>query len=56
MGAIDGAEDAAAMYKAVTDFYAKYGVGMLGLNKAFRVSPEIEETGSLLEPITTTGD
>ena len=54
--AIDGAKDVAAMYKAVTDFYAKYGVGMLGLNKAFRVSPEIEETGNLLEPITTTGD
>ena len=54
--AIDGAKDAAAMYKNVTDFYAKYGVGMLGLNKAFRVSPEIEETGNLLEPITTTGD
>ncbi|BAL84283.1 hypothetical protein SELR_25750 [Selenomonas ruminantium subsp. lactilytica TAM6421] len=53
---IDGAKDASAMYKVVTDFYAKYGVGMLGLNKAFRVSPEIEVTGQLLEPITTTGD
>ncbi|SHK60366.1 hypothetical protein SAMN05216582_10939 [Selenomonas ruminantium] len=54
--AIDGAPDAAAMYQVVTDFYAKYGVGVLGLNKAFRVSPEIEVTGQLLEPITTTGD
>ncbi len=54
--AIDAAADAAQMYTAVTAFYAKYGVGMLGLNKAFRVSPEIEVTGQLLEPITTTGD
>lgn len=53
---IGGAADGAAMFTVVTDFYAKYGVGMLGLNKAFRVSPEIEATGQLLEPITTTGD
>ena len=54
--AIAGAADGAAMFKVVTDFYAQYGVGMLGLNKAFRVSPEINVTGQLLEPITTTGD
>lgn len=54
--AIDAAGDATELYAAVTGFYAKYGVGMLGLNKAFRVSPEIELTGQLLEPITTTGD
>ena len=54
--AIGSADDGASMYKVVTDFYAKYGVGMLGLNKAFRVSPEIGVTGQLLEPITTTGD
>lgn len=54
--AIDGAQDAASLFRTVTDFYAKYGVGMLGLNKAFRVSPEIGVTGELLEPITTTGD
>lgn len=54
--AIDGAADSREMYEVVTAFYAKYGVGMLGLNKAFRVSPEIEVTGQLLEPITTTGD
>ncbi|MCR5757012.1 MAG: ATP-binding protein [Selenomonas sp.] len=54
--AIGEAADGAAMFKVVTDFYAQYGVGMLGLNKAFRVSPEIAMTGQLLEPITTTGD
>ena len=53
---IGGAADGAALFAVVTDFYAKYGVGMLGLNKAFRVSPEIGVTGQLLEPITTTGD
>lgn len=50
------AQDGAAMYRIITDFYHRYGVGMLGLNKAFRVSPDIEGTGKLLEPITTTGD
>lgn len=44
------------MYRIVTDFYRRYGVGMFGLNKAFRISPEIEVTGRLLEPVTTTGD
>ena len=49
-------DSAAAMLTAVTDFYYRFGVGMLGLNKAFRVSPELETTGQLLEPITTTGE
>lgn len=54
--AISGASDGEDMYRIVTDFYRRYGVGMFGLNKAFRISPEIEVTGRLLEPITTTGD
>ena len=54
--ALEGARDAEDMYRMVTGFYARYGVGMFGLNKAFRVSPRAEEGGELLEPITTTGD
>jgi len=45
--AIGNAADGAAMFEVVTDFYARYGVGMLGLNKAFRVSPEIDVTDTL---------
>lgn len=44
------------LFETVTDFYERYGVGMFGLNKAFRVSPNVEVTGELLEPITTVGD
>ena len=54
--AIGQAKDGDDMYRIVTDFYERYGVGMFGLNKAFRVSPNIEVTGQLLESITTTGD
>lgn len=42
------------LYTVVTDFYAKYGVGMFGLNKAFRVSDEAD--GPLLLPITNTSE
>lgn len=53
---IEEAQDGAEMYRIITDFYQRYGVGMFGLNKAFRVSPNLEGNGELLEPITTTGD
>lgn len=53
---IEKASDGADMYRIVTAFYKRYGVGMFGLNKAFRVSPNLEVTGELLESITTTGD
>lgn len=43
------------VYEAVTDFYKRYGVGNLGLNKAFRVVPSRSDTG-LLEPITSIGN
>lgn len=43
------------LYKVVTDFYAAYGVGKFGLNKAFRVAEE-NETGEFLIPITNTSD
>lgn len=53
---IEKASDGADMYRIVTAFYKRYGVGMFGLNKAFRVSPNLDVTGELLESITTTGD
>ena len=34
---IDGAKDGEAVFYLVADFYKKYGVGMFGLNKAFRI-------------------
>lgn len=43
------------LYKVVTDFYAAYGVGKFGLNKAFRVAEENEQN-DLLIPITNTSD
>ena len=51
---MNGAVTADDLYEVVTDFYKRYGVGMIGLNKAFRISQK--EDGDLLEPITTTGD
>lgn len=34
---LEAAEDAEGFFVAVTDFYKDYGVGMFGLNKAFRI-------------------
>lgn len=47
--AADGAED---FYRIVTDFYQAYGVGKLGLNKAFRLARQGGETE--LVPIANT--
>lgn len=51
---IEQAGDEDEMYRIVTDFYKRYGVGKFGLNKAFRISQN--EDGSVLSPITTTGN
>ncbi len=51
---IEQAEDDDAVYAAVTAFYSRYGVGKLGLNKAFRLNDDPD--GELLLPITNTGD
>ncbi len=51
---IAAAPDADAVFDAVTDFYRAYGVGRLGLNKAFRVC--WEDGRVLLQPITNTDD
>lgn len=50
---IEKAADVDGVYDVVTDFYKRYGVGMFGLNKAFRVTDGGEE---LLIPITGTGN
>ncbi len=52
---IEHAGDEEEMYRIVTDFYCKYGVGKFGLNKAFRIAGG-EDGGGILEPITSTGD
>lgn len=50
--AIATAADGDAIYRLVTDFYKAYGVGKLGLNKAFRIAGSGEETQLL--PISNT--
>ncbi len=46
------AKDEEEIFKIVTDFYRDYGVGKLGLNKAFRIS---KDEGKLeIIPITNT--
>ncbi len=47
---IEQAQNVEAVFDAVTDFYLAYGVGMFGLNKAFRVVSE--EHGFSVCPIT----
>ncbi|MGX8680067.1 MAG: ATP-binding protein [bacterium] len=49
---IEQAETIDAFYQVITDFYASYGVGKLGLNKAFRLA----ENEDILIPITNTSD
>lgn len=51
---IENANTDDELYQVITDFYKRYGVGKLGLNKAFRVNDDPE--GELLVPITNTGD
>ena len=51
---IEKVESEEELYRIITRFYKEYGVGKIGLNKAFRISEQ--EGGSILSPITTTGD
>lgn len=50
--AIEGAKDADAVYELVTGFYKDFGVGKLGLNKAFRIVHD--EKGMEIVPISNT--
>ena len=52
---IAAAGDGDEIFDIVTGFYADYGVGKLGLNKAFRVQ-HIDRGGVELIPITNTDD
>lgn len=49
-GHLEQAEDVLAFKEAVTEFYKDFGVGKLGLHKAFRVVHQ--ETGAEIVPIT----
>lgn len=51
---LDSSDSPDMLYNIVTDFYREYGVGMFGLNKAFRIA-EGEEIMRLI-PITNTSD
>ena len=48
---IEAASDGEAVFEAVSEFYLKYGVGMFGLNKAFRLD-ESDEHAFSIRPIT----
>ncbi len=48
---LEAAEDGEAVFEAVARFYAQYGVGMYGLNKAFRLEGD-EDTGISMRPIS----
>lgn len=50
---IDAAKDGAEVFQVVTEFYRDYGVGLFGLNKAFRIKHD--DTLELI-PITNTED
>ncbi len=48
---IESARDGESVFYAVADFYKKYGVGMYGLNKAFRLEGD-SESGVSMRPIS----
>ncbi len=50
--AIEKAADGGAVFFLVADFYKKYGVGMFGLNKAFRVENSADFTSVKFRAIT----
>lgn len=52
--AIEKAKNDEELYQIVIDFYRSYGVGDIGLNKAFRVSSK--DQPGILCPITNTSD
>ncbi|MDD3305509.1 MAG: ATP-binding protein [Acetobacterium sp.] len=38
-------------FDEITRFYQEFGVGMFGLNKAFRITPKADNTGVIFNPI-----
>ena len=51
---LNKAEDGNDIFNIVTSFYKKYGVGMFGLNKAFRLCNDPKD--GFISPITHTSD
>lgn len=49
---IEEAPDGEAVFEAVADFYKRYGVGMFGLNKAFRIESNEDGSNMKIRPIT----
>jgi hypothetical protein len=47
---LEKATDEEAFFHEVTEFYRAYGVGMFGLNKAFRITP-VDDTRVIFHPI-----
>ena len=48
---LETASDEQEFFHYVTDFYRAYGVGMFGLNKAFRIFPDEEHQDLTFQPI-----
>lgn len=48
---LESAADEDEFFRCVTDFYKAYGVGMFGLNKAFRISSKETGCGIVFHPI-----
>lgn len=48
---LESASDEDEFFRCVTDFYKAYGVGMFGLNKAFRISSKETGCGIVFHPI-----
>ncbi len=49
---IEAAADGEAVFEAVARFYKNYGVGMFGLNKAFRIESDDDGRNMRIRPIT----
>ncbi|MBP3314431.1 MAG: ATP-binding protein [Clostridia bacterium] len=51
-GEIENAKDGEEVFEVVAEFYRKYGVGMFGLNKAFRIESDDDGRNMKIRPIT----
>lgn len=48
---LEAAENDQQFFDRITEFYGEYGVGMFGLNKAFRIIPRTDGNGVIFNPI-----
>ena len=51
-GEIENAKDGEGVFEVVAEFYRNYGVGMFGLNKAFRIESDDDGRNMKIRPIT----